>query len=932
MLAPRLRGAALQFRALHVSAALGNTKPISATNWGSPSPSPKPSVSATNWGAPPPERKPQQQRPRNRNGQQRQRRDATGEDGGFGMSRPRGNRRDGQDGGFERRDRGRRDDGERRDPGGRGGQEGGQQRDRGGRRDDGGMSRGGDRGRRDRVQPDRNDGRGGGGGKTTASTNLGRNASEAAEDDSAARTRKSGEGPESPRYDVEEVRDEDGRGRRRQQAASRSLLHSHREDPELPATHHHGAKDKKKKGERFNKREWVLDEENDADLAEMDALKRMQEEKAARVRAKAASEARKAREALEKDVYIPGNISVAQLADKFGVKVIHLQRKMVELGMGEEMRGSAFLLNVDDATSLALEYNLNPVIDSDRGYDIYPEPEDDLSKCPLRPPVVTIMGHVDHGKTTLLDALRHTSVAAGEAGGITQHIGAFSVPLSSLQKDADSDATITFLDTPGHAAFTGMRARGASVTDLVVLVVAADDGVMPQTKEVINLVQKEGDNVGLVVAINKCDKPQIDVAKVKAGLGAEGIILEEDAGEVPSVRVSGLARLGLDDLVETLATLAEVRDLRAREDGKAEGWVLESHVDKGLGTVATVLVTRGTLRDGAPIVAGKTWARVRTMMDSTGHPVTEAGPGTPVSVTGWRDVPIAGDQLLEAPSEAKAKSCIDNRLRDEQRKQLAEDAEVINIRRQEDRLRLEAERVEVKAAKEAGVSVQQALHNARRAAAEASESGRKELRLIIKADVSGTVEAVVGSLSAIGNKEAGVKIVHTAVGNVTESDVMLGDAADGTVIGFNVECPRAIQSAASDAGVPVITDGVIYRLIDNVRARVAALLPPRIETRVIGEATVSMIFPIKSGRKVVKNIAGCKVMNGTVSKMDKVRVLRDREVVFEGPMDTLKHMKKDVLEMRKGTECGIALEGFDDIREGDQIVTFQTFEVARELN
>lgn len=543
------------------------------------------------------------------------------------------------------------------------------------------------------------------------------------------------------------------------------------------------------------------------------------------------------------------------------------------------------------------------------------------------------MGHVDHGKTTLLDALRHTSVAAGEAGGITQHIGAFSVPLSSLMKDVtDSDATITFLDTPGHAAFTGMRARGASVTDLVVLVVAADDGVMPQTKEVINLVQKEGDNVGLVVAINKCDKPQIDVDRVKSGLGSEGIILEEDGGDVPSVRVSGLAKLGLDDLVETLATLAEVRDLRARTEGKAEGWVLESNVDKGLGTVATVLVTRGTLRPGSNIVAGTTWAHIRKMTDSTGKPVDEAGPGTPVSVTGWRDVPTAGDQLLEAPSEAKAKMCIDNRLRDLERKALAADAEVINIRRQEDRLRLEAERAEMAVAKESGLNVQQALYTARKAAEEASSSGRKELRLIIKADVSGTVEAVVGSLSAIGNKEAGVKIIHTGVGEVSESDIMLGDAAEGTVIGFNVECPRAIQSAASDAGVPVVVDSVIYRLIENVRGRVAALLPPRIETRVTGEATVHQIFPLKSGRKLIKNIAGCKVMNGTISKMEKVRVLRNREVVFEGNMDTLKHMKKDVAEMRKGTECGIALEGFDDVQEGDQIVTFQTFEVARELN
>ncbi|KLT45981.1 initiation factor 2 [Cutaneotrichosporon oleaginosum] len=941
MLAPRLRGAALQIRALHASATIRVDKPLAATNWGNPSPAPKQAVGATNWGAPP-ARKPQQQRPRNRDGPPRQQRDG----GGFGMSAPRGERQDGG-GGAGQWNRGRRDDGggqrdrpprhdggiqrdrpPPRDNGGerwgpRGGDGG---RERGPRRDDGGMARGGNRGR---ERPQRDGGRDRDGAKPLAATNWG---STDVVEDTPARGRNLDAAAESGPSRYAEAEDEEGRGRRRQAASSRSLLNAHLDEAELPSAQHRSVKEKKKKGERFNKREWVMDEENDADLAEMDSLKRKQQEKAERARAKAAAEARKAREALEKDVYIPGNISVAQLADKFGIKVLHLQRKMIELGMSEEVRSSAFLLNADDATSLALEYNLNPIIDSDRGYDIYPEVEEDLSKCPLRPPVVTIMGHVDHGKTTLLDALRHTSVAAGEAGGITQHIGAFSVPLSSLQKDADSEASITFLDTPGHAAFTGMRARGASVTDLVVLVVAADDGVMPQTKEVISLVQKEGDNVGLVVAINKCDKPQIDVAKVKAGLGSEGIILEEDGGDVPSVRVSGLARIGLDDLVETLATLAEVRDLRARKEGKTEGWVLESHVDKGLGTVATVLVTRGTLREGTPIVAGHTWARVRTMTDSAGNPVTEAGPGTPVSVTGWRDVPLAGDQLLEAPSEAKAKACIDNRIRDQERKQLAQDAEAINIRRQEDRIRLEAERVEVKAAKEAGLSVQQVLHNARRVAAESADSGRKELRLIIKADVSGTVEAVVGSLSAIGNKEAGVKIVHTGVGEVTESDVMLGDAADGTVIGFNVECPRAIQSAANDAGVPVITDSVIYRLIENVRGRVAALLPPRTETRVIGEATVSMIFPLKSGRKVVKNIAGCKVMNGTVAKADRVRVLRDREVVFEGMMDTLKHMKKDVLEMRKGTECGIALEGFDDIREGDQIVTFQTFEVARELN
>ena len=497
------------------------------------------------------------------------------------------------------------------------------------------------------------------------------------------------------------------------------------------------------------------------------------------------------------------------------------------------------------------------------------------------------MGHVDHGKTTLLDSLRRTSVAAGEAGGITQHIAAFSVPLNSILPAGapKTDATITFLDTPGHAAFTGMRARGASVTDLVVLVVAADDGVMPQTKEVINLVKAAGDTVGLVVAINKCDKPMIDIDRVKAGLGAEGIILEEDGGDVPAVRVSGLTKLGLDDLVETLSTLAEIRDLRARKTGKAEGYVLESHVDKGQGIVSTVLVSRGTLRLGSAIVAGRTWARVRTMYDSTGQEIESAGPGTPVTITGWRDVPVAGDQMLEAINgEDEAKKAVDNRERDAERKAMAIDQEEINARRHEDRLRHAAEVEDIKAAKEAGKNITHLMHAQRRAADTAKETGKKELRLLIKGDVSGTVEAVVGALSPIGNAEASVKIIQTGVGDVSEWDIMHAEASDAMVVGFNVECPRSIMTLANMSSVPVHVDSVIYRLIDSVRGRVAALLPPRIEYHITGEALVQQVFEIKLSRKDVKVIAGCKVGNGVISRAQGVRVLRgpDRDVVYEG--------------------------------------------------
>ncbi|KIR42330.1 translation initiation factor IF-2 [Cryptococcus deuterogattii 99/473] len=632
----------------------------------------------------------------------------------------------------------------------------------------------------------------------------------------------------------------------------------------------------------------------------------------------------------EKEVYIPRTISTGNLAKIFGVKLFPLQAKMMQLDMSEDQRRSDYLLSSEEACNIAIEYGYNPIVDDDASFDIYPDPDPvDGPERPLRPPVVTIMGHVDHGKTTLLDSLRHTSVAASEAGGITQHIGAFSVPLSSLLPHVDSSSaasTITFLDTPGHAAFTAMRARGASVTDIIVLVVAADDGVMPQTKEVIELAKNEGDKVGLVVAINKCDKPEVNIQKVKNALGAEGIFLEEDGGDIPSVRVSALKKTGLDDLVETLSTLAEIRDLRARRDGKAEGYVLESRVDKGRGNVASVLITKGALRAGASIVAGNTWCRVRQMQDDKGKPLREALPGTPVFVTGWKDLPSAGDELLEARSgEDEAKKAVSNRKRDEERKRLMADVEQINAKRKEERQRLEAEAA---AAAEAGERGEDILVNAH-----SRKPEFKTLNLLVKADVSGTVEAVVGSLEHIGNKEAGVKIIHTGVGEISESDVSLAEASGATIVGFNVTAPRAIQTIAKNANVPLQLESVIYRLIDKVRQDVASLLPPTIEYSVKGEATVLQLFSINLKRKQTVTIAGCRVNNGIIDRTEGVRVLRgpERKVVYEGSIETLKHLKKDVHEVRKGMECGIALEGFVDIREADEIVTFVKVEVPREL-
>ncbi|WWC68814.1 translation initiation factor IF-2 [Kwoniella pini CBS 10737] len=642
----------------------------------------------------------------------------------------------------------------------------------------------------------------------------------------------------------------------------------------------------------------------------------------------------------EKQVYIPRTISVANLAKIFGVKLFHLQTRMSRLDMSEDQRRSDYLLNAEQACDIAIEYGFDPIVDDEASFDIYPDPDTaDGKEHPLRPPVVTIMGHVDHGKTTLLDSLRHTTVAAGEAGGITQHIGAFSVPLSSLLPagsvtNSSSPSTITFLDTPGHAAFTAMRARGASVTDIVVLVVAADDGVMPQTKEVLELVKSEGDKVGLVVAINKCDKPGVDFNKVKSALGAEGIHLEEDGGDIPSVKVSGLAKLGLDDLVETLSTLAEIRDLRARKEGKAEGYVLESRVDKGRGNVATVLITRGTLKTGSSIVAGQTWCRVRQMQDDKGKPIKEALPGQPISITGWKELPLAGDELLEAvKGEDEAKKAINNRKRDEERKRMMIDVEQINAKRKEERERLEAEAA-LNEAIESGNKINNSEEGIKK------EEEKKILRLVIKADVSGTVEAVVGSLENIGNKEAGVKIVHTGVGEISESDVTLAEASDATIIGFNVKASRSIQTLTKSKQIPIEIESVIYRLIEKVKTKVINLLPPKIEYSVKGEAIIQQLFQINIKKKEFITIAGCRINNGIINKSDNenliIKVFRgnkreDENLIYKGKIENLKHLKKDVLEVRKGMECGISLKDFNDLKQGDEIIMYNKIQVQREL-
>ncbi|KAF8699238.1 Initiation factor 2, partial [Rhizoctonia solani] len=620
-----------------------------------------------------------------------------------------------------------------------------------------------------------------------------------------------------------------------------------------------------------------------------------------------------------KDVYVPTAISVSNLARLLNVRIGRLQDKIYAVGMGDTTYDH--ILTSDDASLLALEFGYNPVVDEDAAFDVYPEhPHPDPSTLPLRPPIVTIMGHVDHGKTTLLDTLRSASVAAGEAGGITQHIGAFSVPLKNPSQSSNAPKTVTFLDTPGHAAFSAMRARGAGVTDIVVLVVAADDGVMPQTREVIELTKGGEGGVQLVMAINKCDKPGVDTDKVKRALLAEGVQLEEFGGDIPSVEVSGLTGQGLDTLVETLSTLAEMADLRAEVDLRAHGRVLESRIDKGRGPVATVLIQRGTLKPGASLVAGTAWARVRQMTDDKNRPVKLAKPGDAVTVAGWKDVPAAGDEVLQAEKEDDAKKAVVNRKRVMETRALAEDVEKINEKRRMDKVLEEQEREAEAAAN--GDSVPDATLEV----VQSNETEVKELKLVIKGDVSGSVEAVAGALCGIGNKIARVKIVSQTVGDVSESDIARAKAIEGTVVAFNVSAPSKIQQLASQQGVPLLNENIIYKLMDEIKKRVVALLPVTYEQRVLGEATVQEIFTIALKGKATMNIAGCRITNGVIAKHAKVRVVRDGAEVYDGAIDTLKQQKKDMTEMRKGNECGMSFANFEDLKAGDHIQTYETIE------
>ncbi|KAH9945968.1 initiation factor 2 [Epithele typhae] len=579
---------------------------------------------------------------------------------------------------------------------------------------------------------------------------------------------------------------------------------------------------------------------------------------------------------------------------------------MIRAGMADEAAHD-HMLNSEYASLLAMEFNRNPIVDDEAAFDIYTPPtHPEPHTLPARPPIVTIMGHVDHGKTTLLDTLRSASVAKGEAGGITQHIGAFSVPVPATDGSKEPARMITFLDTPGHAAFSAMRARGASVTDVVVLVVAADDGIMPQTREVLELVKSS--NVAFVVAINKVDKPDADISKVEHALLADGVQLETFGGDVPSVPVSGLTGKGLDQLVETISALAEMQDLRAEREGVLQGHVLESKVQKGIGPSATVLVLRGSLKVGQNLICGRTSARVRNMFDSHGKPVKVALPGMAVSVSGWKEVPSAGDEVLTA-SDADIKKALSNRERKADMEAQLVDMEAVNEQR---RARREEE-------------------DGEEGSAAAQADGPKELRIILKGDVSGSVEAVQNALEVIGNDAAKTKIIATGVGDVTLSDVMRAKAADGVVVAFSVKTPRPVQAEAATQHVPIVESTIIYKLMDEVKTRVAGLLPPIIERRVTGSANVLQLFNIQLKRQRTTQVGGCKVMDGTIQKSRRARVVRRGEVVHDGMLDTLRQLKDDVLEVGKGNDCGLNLADFNDLHVGDVVEMYEEIELPAKL-
>ncbi len=583
-----------------------------------------------------------------------------------------------------------------------------------------------------------------------------------------------------------------------------------------------------------------------------------------------------------RDVVVPETITVQELSNRMAERGADVIKALMRMGV---MATINQIIDADTAELVVSEFGhrLRRVSEADVEVGLRGEEDPDDVLEP-RAPVVTVMGHVDHGKTSLLDALRETDVAAGEAGGITQHIGAYQVNLHSGKQ-------ITFIDTPGHQAFTAMRARGANVTDIVVLVVAADDGIMEQTVEAIR--HAKAAQAPIIVAINKIDKPEARPERVRQELLQHDIVVEQLGGEILDVEVSALKKTNLDRLEEAILLQAELLDLKANPDRSAEGVVLEAKLERGRGPVASVLIQRGTLRVGDIFVAGSEWGRVRALVDDHGDSQTEAGPSTPIEVLGLNGIPLAGDDFVVAESEGRARDIADFRQR---------------------------RRRDAAAAQGGRGTLEQMFSQI--AAGTASE-----LPVVVKSDVQGSLEAITGSLEKISTSEVSIRVLHSAVGGITESDVILAKASDAVIIGFNVRANPQARDLARRDGVEIRYYSIIYNLIDDMRGALSGLLTPTLRERLLGNASIREVFNITR----VGKVAGCMVTEGTVRRGAKVRLLRDNVVIHEGSLKTLKRFKDEVREVREGYECGMAFENYHDVQTGDVIECFEIEEVARTL-
>ena len=588
-------------------------------------------------------------------------------------------------------------------------------------------------------------------------------------------------------------------------------------------------------------------------------------------------------EKISREVILPAAITIQELANRMAERAVDVIKFLMKQGAMHQMND---VIDSDTAELIAEEFGhtVKRVSESDVEEGFIGR-EDDEKDLKPRPPVVTIMGHVDHGKTSLLDAIREANVVSGEAGGITQHIGAYQV-------DRGKEGKITFIDTPGHAAFTEMRSRGAKVTDIVVLVVAANDGVMPQTIEAINHARDA--EVPIIVAINKIDLPEADPNRVRTDLLQHEIVVESMGGEVLEVEVSALKQTNLDALLEAILNQAELLELKANPDRKAEGFVIEAQLERGRGAVATLLIQRGTLKVGNIVVAGSSWGRARALVNDHGEHIAEAGPAMPVEVLGLNSAPNAGDQFAVVENEQKAREITEYRER-KRREMLS-------------------------GGTGARTSLEQMM-------SQLKETGKKEFKLIIKGDVQGSNEAIAGALEKLGTDEVAARVVHSAVGGISESDITLASASNAVIVGFNVRANAQAKALAEAEGIEIRYYSVIYDLVDDVRAAMSGLLSPERREHFIGNAEILEIFNISK----VGKIAGCRVTEGKMERGAGVRLIRDNVVIHEGQLSTLKRFKDEVKEVPGGQECGMAFENYQDMRPGDIIEAFTVEMIDRSL-